>query len=51
MDDIMRALLAVQRGHVLKFKLLNTAFITLLPKKVHAACCPCQGLQANKSHS
>lgn len=32
----MAALLAIQRGHVSKFKLLNTAFITLLPKKVDA---------------
>ena len=32
----MRALLAVQRGHVFKFKLLNTAFTTLLSKKVDA---------------
>lgn len=32
----MAALLAIQRGHVFKFKLLNTAFITLLPKKVDA---------------
>ena len=30
--DIMLALEAIQRGHVFKFKLLNTAFITLLPK-------------------
>lgn len=33
-DDIMQALEAIQRGHVFKFRLLNTAFITLLPKKV-----------------
>jgi len=34
--DIMLALEAIQRGHVFKFKLLNTAFITLLPKKPDA---------------
>ena len=32
----MRALEAIQQGHVFKFRLLNTAFITLLPKKVDA---------------
>lgn len=31
--DIMQALDAIQKGHVFKFRLLNTAFITLLPKK------------------
>jgi hypothetical protein len=30
----MQALDAIQKGHVFKFRLLNTAFITLLPKKV-----------------
>jgi hypothetical protein len=30
----MLALDAIQKGHVFKFRLLNTAFITLLPKKV-----------------
>ncbi|WVZ84947.1 hypothetical protein U9M48_031914 [Paspalum notatum var. saurae] len=30
--DVMDAILAIQRGHVFKFKLLNTAFITLVPK-------------------
>ena len=30
------ALDAIQRGHVFKFRLLNTALITLLPKKVDA---------------
>jgi hypothetical protein len=30
------ALDAILRGHVFKFRLLNTAFITLLPKKVGA---------------
>ncbi|WVZ50043.1 hypothetical protein U9M48_001341 [Paspalum notatum var. saurae] len=34
--DMMEALLAVQRGHVFKFSLLNSAFITLFPKKVDA---------------
>jgi hypothetical protein len=34
--DIMAALIVVHRGHISKFKLLNTAFITLLPKKVGA---------------
>ena len=34
--DVMRALEAIQQGHVFKFRLLNTAFITLLPKKVDA---------------
>jgi hypothetical protein len=29
----MLALDAIQKGHVFKFRLLNTAFITLLPKK------------------
>jgi hypothetical protein len=35
-EDMMGALLAVQCGHVSKLKLLNTAFITLLLKKVDA---------------
>ena len=35
-EDMMAVLVVVQRGHVSKFKLLNTAFITLLPKKVDA---------------
>ena len=30
------ALDSIQRGHVFKFRLLNTAFITLLPKKIDA---------------
>jgi hypothetical protein len=34
--DILMALDAIQRGHVFKFRLLNTAFITLLPKKMDA---------------
>jgi hypothetical protein len=34
--DIMLALEAIQCGHVFKFKLLNTAFINLLPKKPDA---------------
>lgn len=33
-SDVMKAFEAVQRGHVFKFRLLNTAFITLLPKKL-----------------
>lgn len=32
----MEALLAVQLGRGAKFRLVNTAFITLLPKKVDA---------------
>jgi hypothetical protein len=35
-EDVMGALLTVQCGHVSKLKLLNTTFITLLPKKVDA---------------
>jgi hypothetical protein len=35
-EDMMAALLVVQRGHVSKFKLLNMTFITLLMKKVDA---------------
>ncbi|KAJ1283661.1 hypothetical protein BS78_03G145500 [Paspalum vaginatum] len=35
-DDVMAALLTVQRGHTSKFKLLNSAFITLIPKKADA---------------
>jgi hypothetical protein len=35
-NDVIAALLAVQRGHVSKFKLLNSAFITLMPKNVDA---------------
>jgi len=35
-EDVMLALLAIQRGHVFRFRLLNTAFITLLPKKQDA---------------
>lgn len=34
--DIMLALAAIQRGHVSRFRLLNTAFITLLPKRADA---------------
>ena len=34
--DVLMALDAIYRGHVFKFRLLNTAFITLLPKKVDA---------------
>jgi hypothetical protein len=34
--DLMSALSAIHRGHVLKFRLLNTAFISLLPKKLEA---------------
>jgi hypothetical protein len=36
-EDVLFAPAAVHHGHVFKFKLLNTAFITLLPKKVDAA--------------
>jgi len=35
-DDIMLALSVIQQGHVAHFRLLNTAFITLLPKKPDA---------------
>jgi hypothetical protein len=35
-EDVLSALNAIHRGHVFKFRLLNTAFITLLPKKVDA---------------
>jgi len=34
--DVLTALDAIQQGHVFKFRLLNSAFITLLPKKVDA---------------
>ncbi|WVZ64360.1 LOW QUALITY PROTEIN: hypothetical protein U9M48_013890 [Paspalum notatum var. saurae] len=34
--DILLALAAIHGGHVSRFRLLNTAFITLLPKKVDA---------------
>lgn len=34
--DIMAALVAVHKGHISKFKLLNTTFITLLNNKVDA---------------
>lgn len=34
--DVMAALCAIQNGHVSRFRLLNTAFLTLLPKKVDA---------------
>ncbi|WVZ70416.1 hypothetical protein U9M48_019087 [Paspalum notatum var. saurae] len=34
--DILAALAAIEGGHVSRFRLLNTAFITLLPKKVDA---------------
>lgn len=34
--DLLMALDAIYRGHVFKFRLLNTAFITLLPKKPDA---------------
>ena len=43
------ALDSIQRGHVFKFRLLNTAFITLLPQKDR--CCGGEGLLANKSNS
>ncbi|WVZ93633.1 hypothetical protein U9M48_039598 [Paspalum notatum var. saurae] len=35
-SDVLAALSAVCNGHVFKFKLLNSAFITLLPKKADA---------------
>lgn len=35
-EDIMLALLTIHRGHVSRFRLLNTAFISLLPKKQDA---------------
>ncbi|WVZ53725.1 hypothetical protein U9M48_004630 [Paspalum notatum var. saurae] len=35
-DDVLEALHAVCRGHVSKFRLLNSDFITLLPKKTEA---------------
>jgi hypothetical protein len=35
-EDSLRALDAIYRGHVFKFRLLNSAFITLLPKKMDA---------------
>ena len=34
--DLLMALDAIYRGHVFNFRLLNTAFITLLPKKIEA---------------
>lgn len=34
--DLMLAFSAIHRGHVFKFRLLNTAFISLLPKKLEA---------------
>jgi len=34
--DVLMALDAIHRGHVFKFRLLNTAYVTLLPKKVDA---------------
>jgi hypothetical protein len=33
---MMQAISAIEQGHVLRFKLLNMAFITLLPKKADA---------------
>ncbi|WVZ52423.1 hypothetical protein U9M48_003478, partial [Paspalum notatum var. saurae] len=35
-EDAMVVLAAIHKGHVAKFKLLNSAFFTLLPKKVDA---------------
>jgi hypothetical protein len=32
-SDVLRALDAIHRGHVFKLRLLNSAFITLIPKK------------------
>ncbi|WVZ55719.1 hypothetical protein U9M48_006344 [Paspalum notatum var. saurae] len=34
--DVMAVLAAIHEGHLAKFKLLNLAFITLIPKKVEA---------------
>jgi len=34
--DVLAALAAIQSGHVTRFRLLNTAFITLLPKQLDA---------------
>jgi hypothetical protein len=34
--DVLQALSASEFGHVFRYKLLNRAFITLLPKKVDA---------------
>jgi hypothetical protein len=31
---VLLAMAAIHRGHVFKFRLLNTAFISLLPKKL-----------------
>ena len=35
-EDVLMALDVIHRGHVFKFSLLNTAYVTLLPKKVDA---------------
>lgn len=35
-EDILLALSVIQGGHVSRFRLLNTTFITLLPKRVDA---------------
>jgi len=32
--DVLMVLDTIHRGHVFKFRLLNTAYVTLLPKKV-----------------
>ena len=34
--DVLMALDAIQQGHLFKFRLLNSTYITLLPKKVDA---------------
>jgi hypothetical protein len=35
--DVLLAMATIYRGHVFKFRLLNSAFITLMPKKLDAA--------------
>ncbi|KAJ1279149.1 hypothetical protein BS78_04G132900 [Paspalum vaginatum] len=47
--DVLLALAAVHRGHVFKFRLLNSAYVTLLPKKNR---CPrSQGFSADQPYS
>jgi hypothetical protein len=36
-EDILADLFAIRNGHVAKFRLLNTAFITLIPKKLDSS--------------
>lgn len=47
--DVLMALDAIQQGHVFKFRLLNTAYITLLPKKVDVI--EVKEFSADKSYS